>query len=399
MPATPSLQRWRSTLSCAALPVTLLLPSLAQAGSLALVHMMVKGDPQAITEPLTAHPNGNLYGVSHAGGGRRSQSKYGGGTVFEVSPNGSLRVLHSFTIDNSRKEPRALVLGEDGHLYGTTQNGGAGGQHFGSVFRQQLDGTFNTIYSFPQLTTPPYAHGVGRLSLGEDGLLYGTTTSGAGDQGTVFRIASDGSGFTVLRHFNASSEGHPTGGSLTWLDGRYYGLTSDGGSQGRGTIYRISPNGTYELLHSFAAPMRPVDRLTVGPDGQLYGVVGTDGLYHGGVYRFEPGTGVLTLVHEFTKENLDGKVPRSGLTIGADGRLYGTTTDGTRTRHGAVYALSTAGAFEVLTPIYKRQSTGFQPIGGLTLGADGELYGPMAKGGLHRGLGNWWGTVYRVVQP
>lgn len=394
-------------LSLGATLVAVLAPFAVHAASMDLVHEMRPGDPQDVRQPLTAHPNGLLYGVSNAGGDHRHHHKFtlGGGAVFEVATDGSLRLLHSFHTANGlptthSKEPQALTVGADGSLFGTTFNGGQAGDTFGSIFHVTLDGSFQSIQCFPRSPTYPYSQFPYRLLLGEDGALYGSTGNGLNDHGSVYRIQTDGSGFTTLHSFVGSTEGHPVGG-LTWFDGNFYGMTADGGVNLAGSIYRVSPSGSYQLLYSFAPPKHPQAELTVGPDGHLYGVYAENGRYHGGVFKMTLAGDSATVrtLHRFHRDT-DGRRPGGGVTVGADGRLYGTTLFATPYNHGALYAVSTDGDFETLLRINHHALTGDRPLGGLTLGTDGELYGATAHGGLHKGHnGEWWGSIYHLALP
>src|ERR1019366_8032165 len=106
--------------------------------------------------------------------------------------------------------------------------------------------------------------------------------------GTIFAIATDGTGFTVLRSFaQATDGGYPAeSGLIQGTDGRLYGTTSGGGASGAGTIFAIATDGTgFTVLRSFAQATdggSPAGSLIQGNDGRLYGANTYSGMYGGG---------------------------------------------------------------------------------------------------------------------
>ena len=133
----------------------------------------------------------------------------------------------------------------------------------------------------------------GPLVLGDDGLFYGTTTVGGPDGcGAIFRIGFDGTGFEVLRHFSAATTdattglpenadgATPIGGLIDGGDGVFYGTTAQGGTEGRGVVYSITPAGVFNVLHVFnnANGSRPLAELRLGTDGKLYGTTAAGGV-------------------------------------------------------------------------------------------------------------------------
>src|ERR1035438_2534592 len=128
--------------------------------------------------------DGNFYGTTPYGGADGQ-----GGTVFKITPNGNLTTLYSFcsqTGCTDGTEPRWLIQGTDGNFYGTTQVGGANNE--GTVFKITPNGTLTTLYSFlfESFDSVP-----GMLLQGSDGNFYGTTYwSGGSYGGTVFRLTS-----------------------------------------------------------------------------------------------------------------------------------------------------------------------------------------------------------------
>jgi uncharacterized repeat protein (TIGR03803 family) len=241
-----------------------------------------------------------------------------------------------------------LLQGADGAFYGTMSKGGAFG--LGGVFRLSADGsTFTTIYSFDG------AHGavpVGGLVQGPDA-LYGTTTQGGvAGHGTVFKVSADGSAFSILHAFDGSNGSSPWAGLTLGTDGALYGTTFDGGVYGAGTVFRLARDGSmFSLLHSFQRTdgAHLIAGLIQGADGALYGTTGEGGAQttsFGTIFR------ILTDGSEFAVlRNMDAASggTGAGLVQLGDGLLYGVSGGGAA-GYGAVFRIAPDGsAFSVLT--------------------------------------------------
>ena len=125
----------------------------------------------------------------------------------------------------------------------------------------------------------------------EAGDLYGTTDyGGAYGWGTIFKLAPDGTE-TVLHSF-ANSDGIVPNGLMMDEAGNLYGMTQADGDGGDGTVYKLAPDGIYTVLHSFRTNKdggRPVGNLIMGHGGKLYGHASTGGPHGGGtVFRLNP---------------------------------------------------------------------------------------------------------------
>jgi uncharacterized repeat protein (TIGR03803 family) len=211
--------------------------------------------------------DGNFYGTTINGGvgtGDPSCSlSEGCGTVFKLTPSGTVTALYSFCSQVNCSDgsyPRSgLVRGADGSYYGTTQNGGAGCQYqggCGTLFKVTPAGTLTTLYSF--CSQPSCLDGFGPeagLVLASDGNFYGTTQGGGAHfYGTVFQLTPSGT-LTTLYNFcslaNCADGSQPVGGLIQAADGNLYGTTSVGGTLGLGTVFRITLNGVLTTLYSF----------------------------------------------------------------------------------------------------------------------------------------------------
>jgi len=283
--------------------------------------------------------DGNLYATTSYGGAG------GFGTVFKITPSGTLRTLHSFHGTNGAKPYAGMVQAADGNLYATTSYGGAKG--YGTVFRITPSGTLLTLHSFCSKTrctdgAYPYAG----LVQATDGNFYGTTTAGgATNHGTVFKITPSGT-LTTLHSF----AGFPTDGSLPYAgmvqaaDGNFYGTTVVGGAHNRGTVFKITPSGTLRTLHSFDGTdgQEPYAGMVQATDGNFYGTT-----YEGGsnacsfgcgtVFKITP-SGTLRTLHSF--DGTDGQEIYAGLVQDTNGNFYGTTRLGGAHSYGTVFSLS-----------------------------------------------------------
>jgi uncharacterized repeat protein (TIGR03803 family) len=341
---------------------------------------------------LAQGTDGNLYGTTSEGGA-------GAGTVFKVSPTGTLTTLYNFCAQTNCTDgayPEAgLVLATDGNFYGTTFNGGAN-LTGGTVFRITPGGRMTTLYSFcSQQNCADGAAPYARLVQATDGDFYGTTYGGgAAGFGTAFKITSTGA-LTTLYTFcaNTCEDGaEPQAGLVQATDGNLYGTAGGGGSHNAGTIFKITPQGKLTTLYSFGANSSdgasPLAPLIQASDGNLYGTTVNggsptcppNGYSCGTVFRITL-KGTLTTLYSF------GAVaePFGGLTQATDGDLYGTTTlGGDLTCNaplgcGSLFRISSRG---VLTTLHSFEATdGERLYGELAQATVGNLYGVTSGGG------------------
>jgi uncharacterized repeat protein (TIGR03803 family) len=341
---------------------------------------------------LVQDAGGMLYGTTGGGGAN------GHGTIFQVDTGGTtLTTLYSFTgLGDGWLPAGDAFLGSDGNLYGATQYGGSGSR--GTVFRIATSGSsFETLHTF---TGPDGAYPRAAVIVADDGMLYGTTDDTGNlpvQFGTVFRLGSDGSAFETLHELTPFPQGTDPKGepiALAADPSIVYGTTVGGGAHGFGTVYRVGTDGSaYTILHSFTYSdgARPSSRLVEGPDGLLYGTTsaGGTGSGPGTIFKIDaPGT-TLTTVHFFSGS--DGMNPSAAVIFGADGFLYGTTeAGGASANFGTVYKVATDGT-GFLTLHSFGGSDGWIPRGRILQAADGNLYGTTVYGGAN-GVGN----IYRI---
>ncbi len=315
------------------------------------------------------------------------------GGVFRMNTNGGgYTNLHSFggAAANGSNPHAALTLFET-NLYGMTVEGGAG---VGVAFRVSTNGAgYAAVHYFNGRETNgsrPY----GSLTLA-NGVLYGTTfIGGASNRGTIFRMARDGGGYTNLHTFTGSAaDGANPGGDLTLSGPYFYGLTSQGGTAGLGVVFRMNTNGAgYTNLHSFSGSPNdgagPPGSLTL--DGStLYGMAqegGPSAARMGAVFKLNTDGSGYTNLHFFVGGRVDGATPLGSLTL-ANGWLYGMTSVGGASNRGVIFRVSKdGGGYTNFHSFTGGAGDGATPYGSLLLSGP-TLYGVTYYGGtLNHGV-------------
>jgi uncharacterized repeat protein (TIGR03803 family) len=267
--------------------------------------------------------DGNLYGTTELG------------TVFKITLSGMLTTLGG---TGGQDPVAALIQGKDENFYGTTARGGANarctprsGYHVscGTVFKITPSGTVTTLVSFNQASG---FNPSSPLIQATDGNFYGTTPEGGANYpgfGTVFKITPSGM-LTVLHSFDGTDGEKSFAALVQGTDGNFYGTTSFGGGNPNfgGTVFKITPSGTLTTLHSFGSGdgTGASAALIQAIDGNFYGTTSGFGVSNTGtVFKITP-SGTLTTLHTF--DGTDGELPYSTLVEGTNGDLYGTTEFG-----------------------------------------------------------------------
>ena len=354
-------------------------------------------------------PGGTLYGTTDAGGGIVNA-----GTVFRVSLSGQESVLYSFRMAPDGKRPQgALVLGPDGTLYGTTNEGGWAG--FGTVFKLvNVNGTYHetVVYSFQGGNDGAYPSS--SLVLDAAGDLYGTTFYGGNALcslgcGTVFKVDAKGQE-TIVHVFGGDPDGaNPYSGLIEDSAGNLYGTTTYGGSHNRGTVFTLNPSGQETILHNFAGPpdgAAPYAGLFRDAAGNLFGTTQGGGANLGNCSPYGCGTvfevkstGEEVVLYSFFNWKNEG-YPDGGVVEDKAGNLYGTTLGMGNTsiechyyeRCGTIFKLHPNGSLTTLHA-FTNTGDGAFPRGSLIVDKSGNLYGT-SSGNADTGS---QGTVFKLT--
>lgn len=373
---------------------------------------------------------GNLYGTAALGGTNDA------GTVFKLTPNqsgswtGSL--LHTFQVAGHGEYSSAnLVSDSSGNLYGTTEAGGIFG--FGAVFELTAEGNEVVLYSFTGGLDGYYP--AAGLTFDAAGNLYGTTVYGGSPSvycgsdgcGTVFELSPIPGGAwkeTVIHNFSASlfDGNNPYSGVVFDASGNLYGTTENGGSEGAGAVFELTPsqNGawTETILYSFYTEGGcyagfPIGGLVIDKAGNLYGTTstgsGTGGICSnsGTVFKMTPpsngGRWTLNVLHSFCISGscADGSGPQANLTLDAAGNIFGTTAGGGANGYGVVFEIPVSGQ-ETTLYTFAGGNDGAFPLSSLAVDREGNIFGTTSQGGgkgqCSQEQGNQFcGTVFELV--
>jgi uncharacterized repeat protein (TIGR03803 family) len=332
--------------------------------------------------------DGYFYGTTYSGG-TNDLAEGGGGTVYRIGSVGALTTVHMFAGPPAEgKWPAAgLLQARDGYFYGTTYYGGT--YNNGTVFQMTSEGSLTTLYSFTGGSDGGLPHGA--LVQATNGDFYGTDENlGDTDDGTVFQITSEGTLTTLYQLGSLPTDGIlPDVGLVLGSDGFLYGTTYSGGTNDDGTVFKITTQGTLTTLYQFGGTATNGNgpafaALVQAADTNFYGTTDYGGTNNGGTVFQITSEGTLATLYQFGGLATDGLSPEGGLIQASDGNFYGTTSQGGTNNQGTIFKITPQGS---LTTLYQfGNSDGADPIAGLLEGSDGYLYGTTASGGpLHDG--------------
>lgn len=316
-----------------------------------------------------------------------------GGTLRRVQPGGATSIDATFN-SSLGSVPHGGLLRVGGDFFGVATAGGQYGR--GTLFKH-TPGVGTEVLASPSNSTTGSPQGP--PVLGADGWFYVAARGSLGNRGSILRFDATGTA-AVVTTFNSSTGAKPLGPLALGEDGNLYGVTESGGTSGRGTAFMVTPGGVLTTLVNFAAspqPNTPLGGLVAGPDGNFYGTTsegGTGG--YGTAFRLTP-AGVLTVLANFTDSSgaTRGSMAIGPLLAALDGTLYGTTSEGGGDGKGTIFRISPAGTFTTLVEFAGSYSSapGDKAEGGLVFGPDGFVYGTTPKSGTAGG-----GNVFRLKQ-
>jgi uncharacterized repeat protein (TIGR03803 family) len=354
---------------------------------------------------LAIDASGNLYGTTYAGGAT------GVGTVFEIGAGShSLTTLTTFNGDNGANPIAGLTIDPTGHIYGTTQAGGAVkiDTGYGTVFEiAAATHTLTTLYSFD--FGPNGASPDGALVSDANGNLYGTASRGGGvnGNGAVFKVAAGSHAVTTLHSFGASlrtpnSPDTPEGRLVIDASGNLYGTTVSGGTgSSGGTVFKVAANtNAISTLASFSnegSSLIHPGSLAIDASGNLYGTL--DGpIGRGAVFEVANDVNhTFSILAAFNGVNGANPSVIASLVLDASGNIYGTTNQGgdltlnSGRGFGTVFKVANDANHTLTTLAIFKGTNGASPDGGLLLDAKGNLYGTTQSGGP-----NGQGTVFML---
>jgi uncharacterized repeat protein (TIGR03803 family) len=318
--------------------------------------------------------DGNLYGSTFAGGA------FDWGEIFRLTPSGQIGTVYSFHCEDKScvRSAYLLATGSDGNFYGISVYGG--NEDGGVFYRVTPGGKFTVLHNFCYGTDCMGGQNPNGLFLGFDGNFYGTTAyGGKSNQGVFFRISPKGE-FKVLHAFCLLSDcqdGNFPLAPIQGQDGNFYGTTAEGGTQGAGVIYKLTPDGTYEVIHNFCshdicAAGGVIQPLVQDAKGNLFGITSGGGTHGFGAVFELTAEHHFKILHSFAP-HVDGGDPNAGLVLANDGNLYGVNLYG-KYGEGTAFEVTPEGEF---TLQYTFQLAGNAPYVPLFQSTNGLLYGTL----------------------
>ena len=302
--------------------------------------------------------DGNFYGATQGSGGKFGE---GSGTIFKLTPSGKFMLLYTFL---GFGDPISLVEASDGNLYGLTAEG------TGTAFKISKKGSgFQDLHDFGT-----YLGGVGRITVGKDGNLYGSTVFGGATKvcvigcGTIFTINVATGVFTILYDLNGTSDGSNPSGLIEASDGNIYGTTAQ-------NVFRVTPTGTFTVLNQLPAGYQTFGGVIEASNGSLYGMLNDTRLQLPQLFKLAldgSGFSAFPAISGLHVEFL------STLLQPTDGNLWFTT-----------FVTAGSGAIVSVSPdngsLLQSIASGAGP-NPLIQGANGDLYGTASDGTVHGGF-------------
>jgi uncharacterized repeat protein (TIGR03803 family) len=348
--------------------------------------------------------NGETLGLLQASDGNFYFAPTNTNYIFRVTPSGTISSLKG-QLDSSCGNGivNTLLEGPDGDLYGVTGAGGVNGA--GTIFSYSLTTkTCTLVFSYPASGEQQ----PGTLRLGSDGNFYGVMRyGGTNTYGMAYRVSTTGTGFLDLYDFdalmNANDGDNPVYDMLEATDGNWYGVTGSGGTSSEGVLYQLTPGFTTPWqeaqLIDFASQtgVTPLGGPFERSDDNIYGLTSASGpnnqgaVYESDTFDNNPNAAYFGITN-------DGAFPPSSPpVIGGDGNVYITKAEGSGI-NGGLSQINLTAKTETLLGGFEA-STIYNPGSYFEQGADGNFYGVANSGGANNEGGVWKAVVSPAVTP
>lgn len=327
-------------------------------------------------QAMIEYSSGLIYGIA-----------YGGAEIagmlfkYDYSSDQHTKFHDFFCAPHGEKPPGAFIQGENGNLFALASDGGYYGR--GTLF-EYCPGSNITVLRHSFENNSGWSPS-GNLLLADDGKMYGLASKGGtSDNGTLFSFNPVTSEFEKLHDFDDSNTGRiPVGSLIQSTNGRLYGMTKYGGSNGKGVIFEFDiTTGTCTKLNDFDGAnngSNPVESLLETAPNVFYGLTLNGGFNNDGVlFEYDASSGIFTKHYDL---NNNGSNPRGSLMQASNGKLYGLTSSGGVGGTGTIFSFDTSiptFSYEASFAYAVNCST---PHGTLVEGSSGKLYGTTSIGG------------------
>jgi uncharacterized repeat protein (TIGR03803 family) len=347
---------------------------------------------------LVQAPDGNFYSTTGAQLGNTGDM-FPAGTIYRFDPTtGKVVFVKSFPNTRSHRSPESPLLPFNGGFLGVTSTTNTSG---GLIFYLNASGAVEVWHTFGESALSTGGNTpIAPLLVGPDGDIYGATESGGSQgNGLVYKLNPSNHQVQTVHEFSSTGPFSPYR-FLLGKDGNFYGVAQS--AQGD-VIFQMTPAGTVTTLYT--PPDFPITlTLMQANDGSFYGTTQFSHIanLYGILFKMTgtPPNVTVTTLHVFGQKK-DGKNPGGPVVVGPNGNLYGETFNGGTAGAGTIYEITPDGSTYTILHNFKDGTIphdGSSPSGGLTLGADNNLYGATAQGGKYgaRPFLYGYGTLFKL---
>ena len=234
-------------------------------------------------------------------------------------------------------------------------------------------------FNFQQITILYFFISVSLVPLSAQSPLWGLTSQGGQGAGSIIRLNEDGSNFSAVS-FPVLVGKSPSGDVLKASNGKFYGMTPEGGSNNGGVLFEYNiTTGEYLVLHHFAASSTPKGSL-IEESGKFYGMTSGGGTFGFGViFEYNLTTSVYTVLYNFGTSVGDGRSPGGSLVV-SGGNFYGMTSFGGTNDYGTIFVYNPVTSTQTIIHSFN-DTDGSNPYGSLKVSGQ-SLYGLTSSGGV-----------------